>query len=189
MAQSTAAIRGACRGPPAPGSCSAITSPLFLSYAAPVGVLAVAWRRAATVVLTCYPPAGDSPSPPSAPGNPAASPPSCGPRTSICPAARPAPGDTEGTGSVRGCPAWPPRPHPHGLPGRGNRELLGRVFPTPIPPQGFCKGPHNTRRVIPTEARSHGCPAMSQHRLVHSSIPLPGVTLALQNAPTQVAPP
>lgn len=131
MAQSTAAIRGACRGPPAPGSCSAITSPLFLSYAAPVGVLAVAWRGAATVVLTCYPPAGDSPSPPSAPGNPAASPPSCGPRTSTCLAARPAPGDTEGTGSVRGCPAWPPRPHPHGLPGWSNWELLGRVvFPT-----------------------------------------------------------
>lgn len=99
--------RGRMWGSPSSRSCSTAVYFLLQSYAAPAGVPAAARSGAAAVRLTCCPPAGDSPSPPSAPGSPAASPPSCGPRTSTCPAARPAPGDTRGDTFGEGRPAWP----------------------------------------------------------------------------------
>lgn len=115
---------------------SHVPSPSLLG--SPGGGPGPARRGAAAVMLTCCPPAGDSPSPLSAPGSPAASPPSCGPHTSTCPAAHPAPGDTVGMGLVKDT-----QPGPHGpIPiGYLTTRSSHRGFTTPIPPQGFCKGP------------------------------------------------
>ena len=132
------ATRGTSQGPPAPGHCSAVTSPFLLSLGSPGGGPGPARRGAAAVMLTCCPPAGDSPSPLSAPGSLAASPPSCGPHTSTCPAAHPAPGDTVGMGSVKDI-----QPGPHGFIPMGclTTRSSHRGFTTPIPLQGFCKEP------------------------------------------------
>lgn len=114
---------------------SHVPSPSLLG--SPGGGPGPARRGATAVTLTCCPPAGDSPSPPSAPGSPAASPPSCGPHTSTCPAARPAPGDTVGMDLVKDTqPA--PHGHSHGLP--GSQELSWGLYHS-HPTWGFSKGP------------------------------------------------
>lgn len=122
------AIPGASRAPPALLS-SHVPSPSLPG--SPGGGPGPARRGAAAVTLTCCRPAGDSPSPPSAPGSPAASLLSCGPRTSTCPAAHPAPGDTVGMALVKDT-----QPGPHGLPGNPTRSSLWG-FTTPIPPGGL----------------------------------------------------
>lgn len=150
--------RGRVWGSPSPRSCSTAVSFLLQSYAALAGVPATARSGAAAVRLTCCPPAGDSPSPPSAPGSPAASPPSCGPRTSTCPAARPAPGDTRGDTFGEGRPAWPrvsPSPWAacSGL-DVANQEPSWWLW-HPCPTLGsFCKEPCSTPRGAPHEALS-----------------------------------
>lgn len=127
-------------------------------------------RRGATAVtLTCCRPAGDSPSPPSAPGSPAASPPSCGPHTSTCPAARPGLGDTVGMGLVKDTQ---PGSHGHSQPG----ALLG-TLPSPSHPGAF-----SPKNVIPTKGRNQAGSAVPCHCPLHPCPP-PSPTLALQNAP------